>query len=94
MSHGEASQGRPDRRRLRLEEPGDSAGRSRSRETRPGEENASGKKDKKKGRLSPWKMMALTVSMGGSQVGRLHPSSYMADPADCMDSVRPGFSQG
>lgn len=41
--------------------------RSRSREGRSGEETST-VKDKKKGKLSMWKMMALTVSMGGSQV--------------------------
>jgi hypothetical protein len=42
--------------------------RSRSREGRVDEATLA-VKDKKKGTLSLWKMMALTVSMGGSQVG-------------------------
>jgi hypothetical protein len=49
-----------------VEEQGDhngSRGRSHGRDAT----NVSGKKEKK-GRLSLWKMMALTVSMGGSQV--------------------------
>jgi hypothetical protein len=45
------------------------------------------RKDKKKGRLSTWKMMALTVSMGGSQVGHYVHSSIIADYTDSLDSV-------
>lgn len=41
--------------------------RSRSREGRSAEA-AGPVKEKKKGKMSMWKMMALTVSMGGSQV--------------------------
>lgn len=62
---GDVTRTHPTNRHLQLERPADGK-RSRSRGERPG--NATGQKEGKKGRLSPWKMMALTVSMGGSQV--------------------------
>jgi solute carrier family 45 protein 1/2/4 len=55
---------RPNRRQLEIT---GEASRSRSRDRRGNENEGSGS-GKKKGRLSAWKMMALTVSMGGSQV--------------------------
>jgi hypothetical protein len=39
--------------------------------------------------LSTWKMMALTVSMGGSQVGHHVYSFIIADYTDSLDSVSP-----
>jgi len=66
-SHGESGQARPDRRQLGLIAE---ASRSRSRDRRNDAKEESGN-ETKKGRLSAWKMMALTVSMGGSQVSRL-----------------------
>lgn len=61
--------------------------RSRSREGR-GVEAMPGTKDKKKGKLSLWKMMALTVSMGGSQVSLPGwGSRHTTDALDRLDSV-------
>lgn len=46
-----------------------SGSRSRSRSKNRARADGPGKKEKEKGRrLSTWQMMALTVSMGGSQV--------------------------
>jgi solute carrier family 45 protein 1/2/4 len=67
-SHGESSRTRPDTRQLDF--TGDDI-RTRSRERR-GEDSEENGNEKKKGRLSAWKMMALTVSMGGSQVSRYY----------------------
>jgi hypothetical protein len=64
LSHGESGQARPDRRQLNVIAEGS---RSRSRDKRDNAKDENGG-EKKKGRLSAWKMMALTVSMGGSQV--------------------------
>lgn len=66
LSHGESGQARPDRRQLNVIAEGS---RSRSRDRRDDAKEDNGN-EKKKGRLSAGKMMALTVSMGGSQVRR------------------------
>ncbi|KAK8861283.1 hypothetical protein IAR55_002102 [Kwoniella newhampshirensis] len=61
---------RPNNTGWHLSAPGQSSDRSRSRSrsrTRDGQD-ANKKVDKGKDRLSTWKMMALTVSMGGSQI--------------------------
>ena len=51
--------------------------RSRSREGR-GVETMPAVKEKKKAKLSLWKMMALTISMGGSQVSSPNPVDLMS----------------
>jgi hypothetical protein len=85
LSHGESGQARPDRRQLNIIAEGS---RSRSRDKRDNAKDENGG-EKKKGRLSAWKMMALTVSMGGSQVS-LPPQSQgdtLLKTSDCLDSV-------
>ena len=52
--------------------------RSRSRSKNRVRADGAGSKEKEKGRrLSTWQMMALTVSMGGSQVGTVSSANYM-----------------
>lgn len=85
LSHGESGQARPDRRQLNVVAEGS---RSRSRDRRDNAKDEGGG-EKKKGRLSAWKMMALTVSMGGSQVSPLSqiPGYYVLIIQDSLDSV-------
>jgi len=74
---------------------GDGASSSRSHQRGTGEgaerrdRKKSSSKEGKRRRLSVWRMMALTVSMGGSQVSvfLVLRSISLADSADCMDSV-------
>ena len=85
LSHGESGQARPDRRQLNVIAEGS---RSRSRDKRDNAKDENGG-EKKKGRLSAWKMMALTVSMGGSQVSPLSqtPGDNVLIISDCLDCV-------
>jgi hypothetical protein len=85
LSHGESGQAQPDRRQLNVIAEGS---RSRSRDKRDNAKDENGG-EKKKGRLSAWKMMALTVSMGGSQVSSQSqtPGDYVLIISDCLDSV-------
>jgi hypothetical protein len=85
LSHGESGQARPDRGQLNVIAEGS---RSRSRDERDSAKDEDGGENKK-GRLSAWKMMALTVSMGGSQVSPLSqtPGDNVLIMPDCVDSV-------
>jgi hypothetical protein len=88
-SHGESGQARPDRRQLNVIAEGS---RSRSRDKRDAAREG-GVTEKKKGRLSAWKMMALTVSMGGSQVSPLCqiPGNNVLIISDRLDRVCPAI---
>ena len=64
-----------------------SRSRSRSKTRRSAKDKG---KDEKAKMLSTWRLLALTVSMGGSQVCHIFPDAetVRADAADCLDSVR------
>jgi hypothetical protein len=83
LSYGESTHARPPKRHVKIaQEPS----RSRSRDGRSnGHEGPV--QEKKKGRLSAWKMMALTVSMGGSQVSSSKISALCLTHVDRLDSV-------
>jgi hypothetical protein len=88
LSHGEHGQAIPDRRQLNVAAEGS---RSINRDRRD-DAREEGGNEKKKGRLSAWKMMALTVSMGGSQVSFSVSGAMASDMSRLLGRCKQSYS--